>query len=437
MSRTAPVALAAPIVAYAGFELISRILLPPFLTGTVGLSLGLAGAIILGLRLVDLFTDLGLGVVADAVSLRGGRRAIVTLGATIALPATALFAFADENMPLPVMVGLISAALLGWSLLNAAQAALSLESASGIGARSQVFAWRAVAAIVGFAGVALVTTAAGADPGRQIRWAASALLVATPFLLIFSWVRVCEPPKREERFRIANHAAAIAIPWRDFAHARLGLLFALSGAHGAVWATGFAFVIGNAFALPALLGPALLLQAVAAIIGAFIWLLVVRRAGARTALTGIFGAEAAFCLLAFAVPSGDALFALIWVAGRGLAAGAEIMVLRALSGDVLDADRVRNGLSNAGANAAAFQFPFALAAAFAGAAVLWGLQAVGFDPGASEPHGQWRPVLWFTAGTGFCVAVIALGLVAGLKPDRMQATGEGLISDRDAEFQRV
>lgn len=405
-------ALAAPIVAYASFELTHRVLLPAFLTGPLGLSFGYVAALLFGLRMLDIVSDVAVGPVAD---LRwrgfGGRRGFMVLGAMLAIPAMLAAYHARPGVSALTMAGLLAVAAIGWSLLHAAQAALSLEAGYDLRGRARVFAWRVIAISGAFMFLGFITMGVGGDAAGQLRAAGRALAVATPFLLMLSFIaaprapapEVIRPPEAAPRPRVRD---VVTLAWQDPSRVAMAMAFAISGAHAAVWATALVFIFRFSLDLPALVGPALLVQAAASAMGVLLWLGGLHRLGPYRALLAVFALEAGLAALALALPPGEPAAVLSWIAARGVVAGADVMLLRALTGNVLDHDRSAMGVSRAGVIGAAFQLPFSVAAAVATAGLLWSFGFAGLDPDSAKAGTQTRIPLYIAAVAALVLSVL-------------------------------
>ncbi len=409
-------ALAAPTIAFSGFELAQKVLLPAYLTDHVGLGLGLSGALLLGLRLLDIVLDTTVGALSDVrLTRRAGRRQIwMAAGMLPALAGSVLVFMAPSGAGLPGLVASLAVMTLGWSMINAAHGAWALEAGVGVVARSSVFGARTAAGVFGYLAFSgLAAMFAGSLPG-QMGAMTIALLVSVPVSTAIAYALVRDASDAPgESFTLQSLAASAALGVTSLRRARLALLFALVGASQAIAAGSFMFVFRHGLDLPGLAAGALLAQTAATVAGLPAGLWILRSLGAERLLMLVFAAEAAISAALLILPIGESFPAFAWVAARGFFAGIDFMLLRAFAGEELDAERRMTGRARAGAFYAAFHLPLNLAGALATGMLFWILRLTGAENPVTTSEPRVFIVIPATAGCILALASFAVVRWAG------------------------
>lgn len=366
-----------------------------------GVGLGALGAVLAGLRLVDLVQDPALGWLAE----RGrAHRAAMAAAAAGAMALGMLGVFAPPAALAGSLAGFAVAMLLlfsGWSFLTIVFYAEGVEAGArlGAGGHLRLAGWREGGALAGVALAAVAPLVLG------LAGFALAFVLLVPAAL---WAM---------RGRWAG-AAAPQLRWGlllgDRGLRRLLWLALANGMPVAVTSTLFLFFVEARLAAPAAAGPLLLLFFVAAGLAAPVWAMAARRHGAARVLAAAMG----LAVLAFAgtlwLGAGDvAAFALVVVL-TGAATGADLVILPAL----FAARLARLG----GAEAAGFAlWSFVSKAGLAGAALLLlpALETAGFRPalGAANPAPALQLLGWLYAGLPCALKLAALALLWGINRD--------------------
>ncbi len=404
LSNASLAALSLPTVVFGGYELAQRILLPEFMTHTVGLDVGVAGLILTCIRLLDIVLDTVVGAMSDAGigSDWGRRRAWMLLGSPIAVGGTfAVFTTHVGASPWAVF-GWMAVMTMGWSMTNAAHGAWALESGSGLRERSRIFAARSIAGILGYLGFSALVSAAGSEVAVQVAWTmiaiAAGVALSTPLLFLL----VPDPPAPRIRLSLRSMAAPLFLALGTREKRRLTLLFCLVGAHTAFSTGSFVYLVKYGVGAPDQVGPALLWQSIATVAGLPIMLWISHRIGPRPTLLLTFSIEATVGLCALLLPYGPETPVVVWAALRGFGAGMDFVLLRAYAGEELDEEARRTGASRAGAYYAAFHLYFNLANALATGA-LFGMLAF-----AAGPAGDSRLYVAIPVVAGAAICLLAL-----------------------------
>jgi len=401
-------ALSAPTLAFAAFEIAQRILLPSFLTDHVGISVASAGLLLMSVRLLDILADAVCGTLSDFdfAPRIGRRRFWIATGLPLAMACTTFLFLAEAEATFFCLVLAYGLATLGWTMINASHGAWALEAASGLVPRSRVFAGRTIAGLLAFASLTGVLLLGTPDAEGRIETSLIFLWVAAPLgtLLLFGFA-----PQSIQAVKTTRAKDLLLVWQRSFAspaRRRLGLLFALVGAHAALAAGSYIYLVERGLSLAGRTMPALFVQAVATALGLAAATSLLERLGVRRVLGLIFICNAALALMILALPSGDARVLLVWAAFRGLVSGADFMVLRALAGEELDAEHARTGYAPAGVFYAAFHLPYNLAGALATGVLFHAYALAGMSE--TDPAGdaaRWLPALGGVGLSLLCLTV--------------------------------
>jgi GPH family glycoside/pentoside/hexuronide:cation symporter len=362
-------ALSAPTVIFAGYELTHRILLPAFLTQHVGLGMGLVGVMLLVLRLLDIAFDTLVGGLSDTGvgGTLGRRRLWMLLGLPLALAGMAGAFSLQPGSSSADASGWLFLMMVGWAAINSAHGAWALESATGVEQRSRVFVARGMAGVSGFLVFSALAAATGPDIDAQLLWMLGAILIGAPLTTVLLFLRVPEtpsPPRMTLQSSIRAMLAPLYLGFTTGSRRWLSLLFGLVGAHAAIATGSYVFVVKDSLGVADAVGPGLVCQSLAMIVGMPILLHLLRRTGPRSILALIFAAELLISIGSLFLPSGQAIPAIAWAGLRGFVSGMEFAVLRALAGQEMDNETGADAHA-AGGFYAAFHLPYNLANALA------------------------------------------------------------------------
>ncbi|MHA6346743.1 MFS transporter [Roseivivax sp. CAU 1761] len=366
-----------------------------------GVGLAELGAALVGLRLLDLVQDPLLGRLSDRLGARRGHAAALA-ALVMAAGMLGLFAVPPPVAPLAWFALTLTLVFSAYSFLTIAFYARGVARAGGLGplGHLRLARWRETGSLTGvclaaLAPPALAALGLGGYAGFAVLFAAATLLAAA--LMRRHWAGPA-----------AAARAGFAPVLRD-RRARHLLMVALANAAPlAVTSTLFLFFVESRLAAPAAAGPLLLVFFVSAAAAAPAWGRAAERVGARAALM----AAMLLAILAFAVTlmlgPGDVLpFALV-CAATGAALGADLTLLPALF-----ARRLETVAPEGGAGFALWSFVQKFTLALAAGALLPGLEAAGFRPGAevSDP-GALRVLALFYAAVPCALKVAAVALLA-------------------------
>ena len=307
------------------------VVLPHHYASTFGLPLATLGAVLLGARLLDAFTDPLIGRWTDR-RFAQSPRAVLALGGMAAVLLAlgfALLFFPPTREP--TALALWAAALLvptyaAFSVLSVGHQAWGARLGGDAAQRSRIVAWREGAGLVGVITASVV----------PLVWGIPAMVLVFVLALAggwWAWTQATPPPPQA-----AQPEVPLWLPLQRPTFRRLLLVFVLNGIASAVPATLVLFFVQDRLQAPAGTEPLFLLAYfVCAALSIPLWLRLVRAIGlARSWLTGMLLAVVTF-MGAFVLGAGDVLAFAVVCALSGLALGADLAVPGAmLAGTVAD-----------------------------------------------------------------------------------------------------
>ncbi len=360
------------------------VLLPPHYAGEFGMPLASLGGLLLAVRALDAVLDPWIGRGVDRVlrwAPRARQGAAAGAAMLLALAFQALF-FPPVRAP-GALLAWAGAALVGCYLGYSALSVLHQAWGAALGGapayRARVVAWREGSALAGVVVASVMPSLAG-----LAATSATLALCLTAALLALT----IAPPPRHPGAALPPTAGALWLPWRQPRFRRLMLIYLLNGVASALPATLVLFFIRDRLQWPA--GEPWLLGTyfAAAALSLPLWVRVVARFGlARAWAAGMVLAIVTF-VGAAALGAGDGVWFLLVCAASGTALGADLCAPAALLAGVLhdgseaDSAAPATGVAFGWWNAAT-KLNLALAAGVA----LPLLQALGYQPGHTDPAG--------------------------------------------------
>ena len=398
----------APLASYglfAGFLAAAGLPLyihaPKFYVDEYGVSLATLGAVLFGLRLLDVVQDPLLARLAGM--LRAARGLAVGLAlAVIAASMLGLFAVTPPVAPVLWFALMLAGVFSAFSFLTICFYAQGVDRGgrmAGMG-HLRLARWRETGGLIGVCLAAVAPIALGGFSAYALAFAALALLAGLAMA-------------REWR-AVAPADTGFAPVLRDPEARRLLLIALVNAAPVAVSSTLFLFFVESRLQAEGAEGPLLLLFFLSAALAAPVWSRLAERHGARRVL--VWGMVLSIVSFAFAVTlgAGDTLaFALI-CAASGAALGADMTLLPAIF-----SARMHRVAPGAAAGFGLWSFVSKFTLAFAAVTLLPLLQMAGFQPGAAAVAENSETALWALSlayGAVPCVLkVIAVALVSTLK----------------------
>ncbi|MEP2640901.1 MFS transporter [Roseobacter sp.] len=361
--------LFAALLAAAGLPIYIHA--PKFYVDEFGVSLAALGAVLFGLRLLDVVQDPLLGKLAER--LRDRRGAAVALGCgVIALGMLALFAVPPLLPPL-VWFGLaLTLVFSAFSFLTInfyAQGVVKGIAMQGQG-HFRLARWRETGALLG---VCLAAVAPVGLSGFDAPF--------TWFAVGFAGLAGLAALAMRMEWNTAGLAASagFGVVLRDKLARRLLLIALVNAAPVAVSSTLFLFYVESKLDAPGYEGPLLLIFFLSAALTAPIWGALAERFGAKDVLIlAMVLAIGAFGMTLTLGPGDWALFAVICIAS-GATLGADLTLLPALF-----ANRMAQIAPSAAEGFGVWSFVSKLTLAFAAVILLPLLDSAGFQSGAAD-----------------------------------------------------
>lgn len=369
----APYAIFAAALAMAGLPIYIHA--PKFFVDEYGVSLAALGAVLFGLRLLDVVQDPALGWLSRRLSAHRGK-AVAAAGATMALAMLGLFAVAPPVAPLLWFALTLALLFSAFSFLTISFYAEGVSTARRLGDQGHIrlAGWRETGSLLG---VSLAAVAPVVFLGVTDQPFALFAYVFLALTLIALWTM-----RREWRGGGEAPSGGIAPILQDPIARRLLLIALLNATPVAVTSTLFLFFVESRLNAPGWEGPLLLLFFVAAACSAPLWSRIAQQYGAKpTLMFGMSLSILAFGGAAFLGAGDVAAFAIICFFS-GAAMGADMTLLPALfatrSAEITDEAAEGFGL---------WSFVSKFTLAFAAVVLLPLLDAVGFQSGdASQPE---------------------------------------------------
>lgn len=367
--RLLPWSLFAAVLAAAGLPIYIHA--PKFYADQYGVGLGVLGAVLFGLRLLDVVQDPILGWLSE--KLRAWRVQAVTIAIIVMIAAMiGLFAVTPPFTPLVWFALMLCLLFSAYSFLTITFYAEGVTKAEKLaGGHIRLAAWRETGGLLGVcvAAIAPVVLIGTGHPftGFAFGFAVAALLA----LLAMSrqWGQAGSP-----------NAIGIRHVLSDVSARRLLLIALINAAPLAVTSTLFLFFVESRLNAPGWEGPLLILFFLAAAVSAPLWSRIAVWVGPkRTLLSGMGLAIISFAFAAL-LKDGDVLpFAIICVTS-GAALGADMTLLPAIF-----AARMAKIAPSANAGFGLWSFATKFTLAFAAVILLPVLEVNGFRPGTTNP----------------------------------------------------
>jgi GPH family glycoside/pentoside/hexuronide:cation symporter len=394
-------ALFAGMLACAGLPIYIHA--PKFYVDSYGVSLAALGAVLAGLRLLDVVQDPLLGWLSSA--LRRQRGVAVGLGGgAMALAMLGLFAVPPPVAPLVWFALMLSVLFSAFSFLTITFYAAGVAKARALGPSGhvRVATWRETGALAGISAAAVAPTvlALGTDaPFAAFALGFAVLALAAVWAMRGEWSAngpVGAPTLAGFRTVLADREAR-----------RLLVVALVNAAPVAATSTLFLFFVEARLGAPGWEGALLLAFFLAAAVSAPLWGRAAVRFGTKRVLMAGMALSVASFAWAAALGEGDLLpFALICLAS-GAALGADMTLLAALF-----SARLARILPEAGMAFGLWTFVSKATLSVAALTLLPLLAAAGFEPGGESPASSLILLSALYGAVPCALKVVALGILA-------------------------
>ena len=344
-------AFSAPSLPLAAFGLPIVVQLPPHYVGYVGLSLATVGMIFMAARLLDVFIDLGLGVLMDKTNSKIGRFTPYLLGGAplLAFFGYLLFMAKPGASPAYLTIALIGS-YFAFSVCMLAQLGVGNSLSSDYNERSRIFSYWQIGNIIGMLlvlALPVIIEKTGGTAANGVQAMGLFIMIMMPISAIISYLFA----KENKADAAAKHADL-----KDFK-----ILFGIDAFRRLLFSDVFSSfangVIGGLFLffLKSIKGydagqanTLMLIYFVVGLICTPIWTKLANKFGKHVsyALASIY-VVISQSLLIF-MPSGNFLIAALIIAFAGAVFAAPTLLLRAMVGDVGDEDKLKSGHDRTG-----------------------------------------------------------------------------------------
>ncbi|TNF57555.1 MAG: sugar:cation symporter [Rhodobacteraceae bacterium] len=401
----APWALFSALIAAAGLPIYIHA--PKAYADDYGVSLAALGAVLFGLRLLDVVQDPVLGWLAERTrALRGAM--VAGAVAVLALSMLGLFAVAPPMAPILWFALTLTGLFSAFSFLTIAFYAEGVAKAAALGEAGhlRLAGWRETGALLGVSLAAVAPVALGAVIGAPFAGFAlgfAALAVLAVLAMRGEWTGGGTAPGGGWRPVLADPLAR-----------RLLAIALVNAAPVAVTSTLFLFFVESRLAAPGWEGPLLLLFFLSAAAAAPLWGRLAEVHGPKRVL--ILAMCLAILAFGFALTLGPGdwiAFAAICLAS-GAAMGADLTLLPAIF-----ARRMAQIAPQAAEGFGLWSFVSKFTLAFAAVALLPALQAAGFRAGTDNPEAALWLLTLLYAGLPCALKVLAIALLARTEIEEM------------------
>ena len=389
-------ALFAAMLASAGLPIYIHA--PKFFVDSYGVSLASLGAVLFGLRLLDVVQDPAFGWLADKTRSSRALTVLVAV-AVLALSMFGLFAVTPPVAPLLWFALCLTGLFSAFSFLTICFYAQGVTKAETMqGGHFRLAAWRETGGLLG-------VCVAAATPTLLLGFTSPFALFSAGFgvLCVLAYLSM----RRQWIAGEVQGETGFREVLRDATARRLLLIALVNAAPVAVSSTLFLFFVESRLLAPGWEGPLLLLFFLAAAASAPVWGKLAQRYGVKPVLlSAMVLAIIAFGYAAALGPGDTTAFAIICIA-TGAAMGADLTLLPAIF-----ARRMAVIAPNAAQAFGLWSFVSKFTLAFAAVTLLPLLQASGFSSGATNPVEALTMLSVLYALVPCALKLIAIGLLA-------------------------
>ncbi|WP_113912185.1 MFS transporter [Roseovarius dicentrarchi] len=387
---------------------------PKFYVDEYGVSLALLGAVLFGLRLIDVVQDPLLGRLAARTRGRRGLTVLIA-GAGMAAAMLGLFGVAPPIAPVWWFALMLTVVFSGFSYLTICFYSQGVGAAGAMGGAGhlRLARWRETGALLGICAASVAPLVLGGF---------------TPFAVAFAALGVVALWLMRDQWRAAVIPSDGFGPvLRDALSRRLLLIALVNAAPVAVSSTLFLFFVESRLGAAEWQGPLLLLFFLSAALAAPLWSRAAERWGARAVLlAAMVLAIAAFGWAALLGTGDVAAFAAV-CALSGAAVGADMTLLPAIF-----ARRMAQIAPGASEGFGLWSFVSKLTLAIAAVALLPALEAGGFVAGGDNDASALALLTLLYCALPCVLKLVAIALLAVTRiPDTEPLQAAPVLASRD------
>lgn len=371
---------------------------PKLYGNTLGLSLSMVGAVLLGARLLDALIDPLLGWWSDRINQR--QRLIAVALPVLGIGMLGLLAPRAEWVGAVWLAATLTVVYLGFSLAQVNYYAWGAELSSASLDRTRVTAWREGFALLGVIAASALPTLIAADMAQGLGRLAWLFLPLLALVGAFTLLR--GPAARVAQPQRSSLLGAMSAILRNRGFVTLLGVFALNGIASAIPATLVLFYVDDVLHLERFAGLFLSLYFVAGVAALPFWVALSARIGKSGAWLISMALASLVFVWAWFLGEGElTAFALICVLS-GAALGADLALPPSMLADAMDRDVRGEGDAKSGAYFGLWNLVTKLNLALAAGISLPLISLLGYHPGAREAQG--------VAGLSFVYAIVPTGL---------------------------
>ena len=423
-------AFAATSLPLYGLSIAISVHMPAYFAGSIGVELAVVGSAFFIARMIDVPIEPLLGWAMDRSRTRWGRYRFWTLlGAPFLMGGLFLLLQADRSVGTSGLVAFLLVMYLGSSMLLLSHSAWASTLARTYDDRARLFGVMTAVGVAGAVSVLLFPIVgeqlglSDAEGIRSMIWFLIALTPVAVMIVVWRTPEAVMQDAPEARFRLREYVELVfdrnmfRVILADLA---LGLGPGWMAALYLFYSRDYmGFTSGEANIL-------LLIYIVAGIVGApsLAWL-ATRIGKHRAVIAAAFG-YTLFLLTLIILPKGNVLAAAPTLFFTGFLAASFNVLTRAMTADVADEMRLKQGKERGGLLYALTTLTNKIAAGVGIALTFWVLGQTGYDPKLGDgntPEAIRSLLVVFLAGPIAFVALGALSLLGyGLTPDRVAET---------------
>ena len=413
LTRKVVIYYALPYLTHAVVNLPMALFIPAFYADDLALPLAAVGAAIAASRVLDVATDILIGIWSDRLRTRWGRRKPwIAVGTPLLMLATWMLFVPVGQVSVTYLLVWASFLFLVTTLVDLPHKAWGAELSSDYTERTQVAAWREGFGVLGqilFLLLLLVMGLLGHSETRdQLLAIALVIVISLPLLVSVALAKAPEFPPEELGGKRLGGWQALRIILRNNAFVRTLCALLLFGSAVIIQATLHKLVLTHVVGRPELFASMILLENLASLAAVPFWMRLSNHLGKHRALT--FAALwIGFWSLGFPlVGQGDTVLYITLIVLRGSSLASIFLLANSIAADVVDHDILASGRQRTGLFFAiwgiAIKFAIALGV-FMGTALP---AAFGFEPSAATQTADAKFWLMIIYGWLPCL-IMALG----------------------------